>query len=193
MHNNYYLLIITYECDLIQLGIPREVAVINLDKVWQIAGSLEIIMNPDFPIRWFSTHCADCEGLFFLLKTTLRHNLTSQLLYEQMRQGWGVTAPHKFMQMYITHLPPEQDGRHFADDKFKCIFMNNMFCILTSISLTFVLKGPNGNKSVLVQLMAWRQTGGISGIATNHAYRVILFLVIYIYTILAIAGFVWFD
>ena len=40
-----------------------------------------------------------------------------------------------------THLnssPPGQNGRHFADDIFRCIFVNGMFCILIKISLKFV-------------------------------------------------------
>ena len=42
---------------------------------------------------------------------------------------------------------------------FECIFMNEKFCVLIQISQTFVLKGPTDNKSVLVQIMAWCQTG----------------------------------
>ena len=33
------------------------------------------------------------------------------------------------------------------------------FCILIQIPLEFVSKGPIDSKSVLVQVMAWRQTG----------------------------------
>ena len=32
-----------------------------------------------------------------------------------------------------------QNGRHLADDIFKSIFMNEIFCILIRISLKFVL------------------------------------------------------
>ena len=46
-----------------------------------------------------------------------------------------------------------------ADDLFKCVFMNEKVCILIWISLKFVPKGSIGNKSVLVQVMAWRWTG----------------------------------
>ena len=34
--------------------------------------------------------------------------------------------------------PPGQNGDHFADDIFKCIFMNEKFCISIQISLKFV-------------------------------------------------------
>ena len=46
-----------------------------------------------------------------------------------------------------------------ADDIFKCIFMNEKFCILTRISLECIPKVPIDNKSALVQVMAWRRTG----------------------------------
>ena len=58
----------------------------------------------------------------------------------------------------LTHLSPGQNGRHFADDIFKCIFMNEKFGILIPISLKFVSKGPIDNKSSLVQVMGWRRT-----------------------------------
>ena len=46
-----------------------------------------------------------------------------------------------------------------ADDMFKCIFLNENVRISIKISLKFFLKGPIGNKSELVQVMAWCQTG----------------------------------
>ena len=46
--------------------------------------------------------------------------------------------------------PAGQDGRHFADDSFKLIFVNEMFCILIKISLKFILKGPIYNSLALV-------------------------------------------
>ena len=49
---------------------------------------------------------------------------------------------------------PGQNGCHFADDIFKCIFMNEMLCILIQISLKFVPKGRIVSKWALVQIMA---------------------------------------
>ena len=34
--------------------------------------------------------------------------------------------------------PPGQNGCHFTDDIFRCIFMNDNFCILNKVSLRFV-------------------------------------------------------
>ena len=46
----------------------------------------------------------------------------------------------------------------FADDIFECIFLNEKCCISIQISLKFVPKGSIDNKSVLVQVKAWRWT-----------------------------------
>ena len=60
---------------------------------------------------------------------------------------WGILNPS----------PPEQNGRHFPDDTFKCILM--MFFISIRILLKFVPNGPIANKAALIQVMAWRRTG----------------------------------
>ena len=54
--------------------------------------------------------------------------------------------------------PPGQNGRHFAD-VFRCIFMNEKFCILIKISLKFVSMGPIDNNPALIKIMAWRWIG----------------------------------
>ena len=59
----------------------------------------------------------------------------------------------------VNTLRPKQNVWHFADDIFICIFMNENFCTLIWISLKSVHKGPIDNKSALVQVMAWHQTG----------------------------------
>ena len=56
-------------------------------------------------------------------------------------------------------LRPRQNGRHFADDTFKRIFVNENVGILIEISLKFVPKGPINNNPALVQIMAWRRPG----------------------------------
>ena len=56
----------------------------------------------------------------------------------------------------INTLRPRQDGRHFADDIFKCIFLNENAWISIKISLRFVPKGPINKIPALVQIVAWR-------------------------------------
>ena len=45
---------------------------------------------------------------------------------------------------------PGQNGRHFADDLFRCILVNEMFCILIKVSLKFVSKGLISDNPALV-------------------------------------------
>ena len=59
----------------------------------------------------------------------------------------------------IYSFPPGQNGRHFANDIFKYISMNEMFRIAIRISLMFVPDGPIDNTAALVKAMAWRRTG----------------------------------
>ena len=56
-------------------------------------------------------------------------------------------------------LSLRQNGRHFPDNIFKCIFLNGNVWILVRISLKFVSKGPINNIPALVQIMAWRIAG----------------------------------
>ena len=59
----------------------------------------------------------------------------------------------------INTLRPRQNGRHFADDIFKCIFLNENAGISLKISLKFSHKVQINNIPALVQKMAWRRPG----------------------------------
>ena len=60
---------------------------------------------------------------------------------------------------YFNTLRPRQDGRHFPDDIFKCIFLNENARISLKISLKVVPKVRINNIPALVQIMAWRRPG----------------------------------
>ena len=59
----------------------------------------------------------------------------------------------------INSLRPRQNGRLFADDTFKRIFLNDNIRISTKTSLKFVPKGLINNIPALVLIMAWRRPG----------------------------------
>ena len=59
----------------------------------------------------------------------------------------------------VDTLRPKQNGRHFADDIFKCFFLNENVSIPIKISLRFVPKGPINNIPAMIQIMAWRRQG----------------------------------
>ena len=60
---------------------------------------------------------------------------------------------------YFNSLRPRLSRHRFADDVFKCNFLNENVWIPIKISLKFVPKGPINNIPALVQIMAWRRTG----------------------------------
>ena len=71
----------------------------------------------------------------------------------------GVMAWSRFIDPLIITLRQRQNGRHFADDIFKCIFLNENGWISLKISLKFVPKVPIDNILTLVQIMAWGRPG----------------------------------
>ena len=60
---------------------------------------------------------------------------------------------------WLNTLRPRQNGRHFPDDIFDCIFLNENVRISLAISLKFVPRGPIIYIPALVQIMAWRRPG----------------------------------
>ena len=59
----------------------------------------------------------------------------------------------------VNSLRPRQNGRHFPEDIFKAIFVNENIWLSIWISLKFVLRGLITNITALVQIMAWRRPG----------------------------------
>ena len=74
---------------------------------------------------------------------------TEQLAELRNRTGWAM----------LNTLRPRQNGRHFADDTSKRIFLTEIVRISIKNSLKFVPKGQINNFPALVQIMAWRRTG----------------------------------
>ena len=70
---------------------------------------------------------------------------------------WEQTTNHNLT--CLNTLRPRQNGRRFADDTFKRIFVNENVWIPIKISLKFVPECPNNNIPALVQIMAWRRPG----------------------------------
>ena len=88
------------------------------------------------------------------MMTLLLRNVSTMIKTEE-------TSPHftEYIQFNFNTLRPRQNGRHFADDTFKRIFLNQNIRISIEISLKFVPNGPINNIPALVQIMAWRRPG----------------------------------
>ena len=83
--------------------------------------------------------------------------MTKQLI--GLTRSQGVCNTEYPPETHFNTLRPRQNGRHFADDIFKCIFVNENLWIPIKISLKFVPKGPINNIPALVQIMARRRPG----------------------------------
>ena len=77
---------------------------------------------------------------------------------------------------HLNTLRPGQNGRHFANDILKYIFMNENVWIAITISLKFVPNGPIDYIRALFQIMAWRRPDGkplsepmMAGLLTHNA------------------------
>ena len=64
-----------------------------------------------------------------------------------------------FQQSFFNTLRPRQNGRHFADNVFKCIFLTENVWITIKITLQFVPWGTVDDIPALDQIMAWRRPG----------------------------------
>ena len=83
-------------------------------------------------------------------------------LGKQLRRWWSETPScslHHCNGRWVNTLRLRQNGRYFADDFFKCIFLNGNFLIPIKSSLKFVPKGPINNIPALAQIIAWRRPG----------------------------------
>ena len=92
--------------------------------------------------------------------TTIPFNLRMQ----QVKLVLCTLLTQKFISMKkkirgFNTLRQRQNGRHFTDDTFKCIFLNENVWIYIKMSLKFVPKGPINNIPALVQIMVWFQAG----------------------------------
>ena len=67
---------------------------------------------------------------------------------------YGIIRPQ-----WLNTLRQRQNGRHFADAIFKCIFLNENVWTPLEISLKFVPEVWINNMPTLVQIMAWHRPG----------------------------------
>ena len=102
----------------------------------------------------------------YMTYTSVHYILISRsVAFNQPETDSALFCPCKYI--FQTHvwcrefntLRPRQNGIHFADDMFKCIFWNENVWIPIEISLKFVPKGSINNNPALFQMMAWRRPG----------------------------------
>ena len=82
---------------------------------------------------------------------TVTDGFPSQRVSDVITYSWKCFCP------IINILRPRQNGRHIADDIFKCIYFNENVWIWFEISLMFTPKYPINNVPALVQIKVWLQ------------------------------------
>ena len=105
----------------------------------------------------------DCRSSCRLVSYSMYANVWRRIAvrrwYEDIVDWNGSCGRDHALQIPFNTLRPRQNGRRFADDTFKRIFLNENVRISIKISLKFVPKGPINNNPELVQIMAWRRSG----------------------------------
>ena len=89
----------------------------------------------------------DTDHLIFRVDTNDQNNLILNHPFDVISHPSYVTNRGRIVKLWavlLTHLSLDK-----MEDIFKCIFVNEKFCILIQISLKFVPKGPIDNNPAL--------------------------------------------
>ena len=129
----------------------------------------------EIALRWMPLDLTDDKSTLVQVMAWCR-----QATSHYLSQCWprsmspnGITRPQ-----WVNWSPPGKNGRHFADDIFKCIFLNEKFCILIKISLKFVcewivLYFDENFTEVCLSNWQWPIIGLDNGLAPNRWQAII--------------------
>ena len=89
-----------------------------------------------------------------MIRVTALHG---QMGSHYLNQCWTsyITLYIVFRGQSVNTLRARQNGRHFANGIFKCIFLNENFWSLNKISVKYVAWGLIKDMTALLQIMAW--------------------------------------
>ena len=149
----------------------------NIDGIVQycsipIANTLEILQSCTIDICLSSesnsanrglTQCGLGMHMTIQIWVNIGSSSDNNLLPNSTKQ-FHIEFPRCYFVEWVWKLPfntlrLRQNGRHFADNIFKSISLNENFQIWNKISLKHAPLGLIENMAALVQIMAWRQTG----------------------------------
>ena len=142
-----------------------------------------IIWTNDFFICVYRPHCVKGKvGLSMLAWSSyLPVNMYIHIIYHREYQSFKMKGENRtkleaiatfIMRGFFYTLRPRKNGRHFADDIFKCIFLNENVWIPIKISLNFVPRVPINNIPALVQIIIWNNDGYITDAYMRHSASV---------------------
>ena len=120
--------------------------IFSIREIFTCDWLLAVLMSVEL-VGSSSSHRMQCFWMTFFI-----------CMYNLCSLTWDTSVLYH-SQRSLNTLRSRQTGRHFADDIFKRIFLNENIWILIKISLKFVPKGPINNILALLQIMAWRLPG----------------------------------
>ena len=126
--------------------------------LFQYRHHLNQIGIPIIKIRWFYVHLIFIIGIAITGKIVFCTEMGPSLLLSPGQQQQWYSLCNTGTDN-VNSLRPRQNGRLFADDTFKRIFLNENIRISTKNSLKFVPKGLINNIPALVLIMAWGRPG----------------------------------
>ena len=112
-------------------------------------------------VKYLGSMITLSNGSFFRVTGFVRGNHRSPVNFSHIDTTHLIynCSHRRLMLTDVKLLRPKQNGRHFPEDIFKWIFLNDNVWISINISLKFVPKGPINNIPALVPIMAWRRPG----------------------------------
>ena len=124
----------------------------RVQSCWQLGSNATLWI-------WWWVHIWLAMGIVLIMVPEYNHVGSEGAQNTILWVWWWVHVRLAMETVLVNTLRPRQNGRHFADDVFKCIFLNENVWILLKSSLKFVPKGQINNTPSLVQIMAWRRPG----------------------------------
>ena len=148
--------------DLVHFGLLVRTCVYERGLIWRMWETPRHYSHPDKGVVSAQIMFWNIKSRTSLLISALHFNTAKQTTHSTTCQTTPTTTPAiastvKASTNIFDTL--RQNGRHFADDTFKRIFMNENVIISINISLKFVPKCLINNIPALVQIMAWRLPG----------------------------------
>ena len=127
----------------------------NLNKKTKIFTQLNVFQNvvwknlfkPEWVKRYHYYYLS--MSAIIVESAFIHHAFAIHTIIKNTYTEWGL----------LNILRPRQNGRYFADDIFKCIFLNVNAWISLKISLKFVPRVRINNIPSLIQIIAWRRPG----------------------------------
>ena len=122
----------------------------NVDQVlWHMS-----VIRPQWVNEKFKTNIYKTN----IIKSSIQQEI-NDLVQKRCNSSTSATRILSLSHSVINSSPPGENGCHFTDDMFKCIFLNGNIWISNKISSKYVPWVLIDSMSALVRTMTWRPPG----------------------------------